>query len=413
MGVKIRCFIIKVVATVIILNTLDIIWAASFSSVMGVRGDFFGDPAYNDFDPNLTLKTYFAGSLNIVRNLILRAEISVATNDIIDESFFNKVPAYFQLDELSLNWRAHSGAVTNYLSFYVGNYEPGSGDNFLSRYLMCTPISSRLCDNWLGLNGSVITPKRAVGGVDIMRFTRAPVALGIYCDVNHVLDSSYVFNGAVRLGLAYRYFTMDFYGGVGLPLTDADSSNSYASLNRIYFRISSSIFIGNDVSGGLFLQGGICDVPIVKSESFTVDEDKIFAIFEPRFRGKAANANLTIFYIPDNVLAQQDNGVSFLYKNKTSGVSIDIFSNPVTIGLGRYVFGGVISASVPKRFSQYGDFFDSSLALNDSSLLIAPYFDVYLFKGVLRLMATVDASLCNSDDASHCFSISLGYKSRI
>lgn len=389
------------------------IYAASFSGMVGVRGDFFGDPIYSDFDGNLVLKTYFAGSLAIVPNLFLRAEVSVATSDIIDESFFNEVPATFQLDELSLTYRAYSGAVTNYLSFYVGNYEGEGSDNFLTRYLGMARLSSRLCDNFLGLNGATINPKRTVGGSDIMRFTAAPVALGIYCDVNHYLDSSYTFNGALRLAMAFRYFSMDFLAGVGMPLTDASDDLSYASLDRFYIKAAATMMIGNDVSGGLFIQGGLCDVPIIKDSDFTIDEDHVYFIFEPRFRGKAANANLSIFYVPDVVLSTINDPVSFLYRNKTSGVALDIFSNVVTIGSGHYTFGGIVSASVPKYFSQYDDFYYSDLALKDCKLLIAPYFDAHFFKGTLRFMVSVDAAQCNSTDAPHCFSITLGYKSKI
>lgn len=389
-------------------------YSASFSGKVGFRADFFGDPDYKSFDGNLLLKTYFSGSLNIVRDLFLRAEVSFLTKDIVDESFFNEVPATFQIDELSLSWRAHSGTVTNFLSLYLGNYEPVGAGNFLTRYLGVAPVMSRLLDSTLGLNGGVISPNRAVGGCDIMRFTAAPVALGLYFDVNHALDSTYVLNGSLRLAGAWRYFLFDIKGAVGLPLTDADDSTKYASLDRIYFRAAATIFLGNDVSGGVYMHGGFCDVPLTKSDNdFKLDENKIFFLFEPRIRGKRVNANITLFYVPDLVKPEVNQTDCFLFKNQTTGVALDIFSNPVNLKGVEWVFGVVASASVPKYLSKYDEFGYSDLALKGKSLLVAPYFLVGLFRGELRAELDLDIGKFNDTDGAHSFSVMISYKTKL
>lgn len=390
-----------ILISMLFLAAATCVHGVSFDGALGARLDFFGDPDAINFDPNLTITTFFSGCLNLARDLILRAEVSVASDDLIDEAIFNKTPATFLLDELSLSWRAYTGGVTNYLNFFVGNYEPIGGDNFLQRYLQSAPLESRLFDNWLGLNGSTVFALKGVGGSDVIQLTTVPIAIGIYVFVNHVFDDSYVLNGSLRFACATQYFTGDLTVGAGAPLTDAN--DTYASVSRIYLRAGASMLIGNAYSGGLFLQGGFADAPIAVHDSAPkINEDMVYFLVEPRVYSKKMCLNLSLFYLPQNAIEK------FLGEN-TFGVALDLFSNPTTIQGREYTFGGLVSASIPKYFSQLNkkDTFDTY------SLIIAPYFSADLFKGTLKLMLRFDIGKAVDDCAEKAFTISLGYKTKL
>lgn len=211
--------------------TIKTAGATSFSGFVGANLDLLSNQDSDSFDGQLKIQSFFSGELNIINNLILRAECFVATNDLIDNAIFNEAPATFKLNELSLLYRAQLGSLTNYLTFFIGDYEPMGSDIFLQRQFGIKSIASKITSGYIGLNSNIIYPMSGVGGADVLHFANAPIATGLYIYVNHALDKSYDLNAAWRFGFVTGNVMLDFVFGVGIPLVDNSESKSKKSKN--------------------------------------------------------------------------------------------------------------------------------------------------------------------------------------
>jgi hypothetical protein len=186
----------------------------TFSGYAGAKMDFYSVDT-EKFDPGLKIQSFFSGQFVFSQNIILNTEFSLATDDIIDNSIFKEAPASFKVDEISLVIRKQFSTATNYLSAFMGTYEPIGSDIFLRRQFGIQPIASKITESWLGLSGSIIYPMFGAGGADVIHFNSVPLATGIYAYVNHELEDSYVFNGDLRFAGNFRYFTFDLAAGIG------------------------------------------------------------------------------------------------------------------------------------------------------------------------------------------------------
>lgn len=93
---------------------------SNFSGQIGANGNFQSDSTSSSFDPTLTLDSCFSGQLDFSKNLIIRTEFSLKTNDIIGNGIFDETDAKFKINELSLTKRFLFGNFANYLSFFSG-----------------------------------------------------------------------------------------------------------------------------------------------------------------------------------------------------------------------------------------------------------------------------------------------------
>lgn len=393
--------------TVVIFTTISLPCnATSFTGSTGARLDFFSDPNKKDFDAQLMIKSFFQGQINLTKNLLLRAEVSIDTGDLIDASVFNPIDSIFQIDEISLVWKQSVGELTNYLSIFVGGFEPIGSDAFLRHHFALPSITSKLTDNWLGANGSTIHAQKSVGASEVIQWNGAPIAFGINININHALDDSYAFNGSLRFATALPYFIFDLQGGVGIPMIESD--NSFATVNRIYLSAGLNCLLGNRYTGGVFMQAGLQDLPIESGDTdLDIAEDSVYYIFEPRFFGRRASAAISLFYFPEPSIK------SLSYGTYSTGAVLDVFSNDVTIKARIYRFGAAVGMSFPKLFSDFEDFKDIDKAFDIYSATVSPYFEADLGQGTLRLMLKLDVGAIVEGDGEKSFQVSLGYKTRL
>ena len=68
------------------------------------------------------------------------------------------------------------------------------------------------------MDENLINEYRQSGWSDVIHFTSAPVATGLYVYVNHELDDSYVWNSDARFGCVFRFFAFDMACGIGVIL---------------------------------------------------------------------------------------------------------------------------------------------------------------------------------------------------
>lgn len=377
-----------------------------FSGFAGAKFDFNAKEDADTFEPQLKIQSFFAGQLNLSQNTIVHGEFSLSTNDIIDSSIFKETPATFQIDELSLVHRSQMVNATNYLSFFIGTYEPIGSDIFLRRQFGIQPISSKITESWLGLAGSVIYPLFGVGAADIVHFDSQPIATGLYLYLNNELDDCYVFNAAYRFACVYRFFTFDITAGIGIPLTSQKYADAFIVVDKVYWRGGFNMLVGNAYTTSLFVQGGISDIPFSKrGDDFTLDEEKTYLLIEPRFHAKQFQADLTLFSLPEDTVKE------FIFINDTLGANINVYTDNLYVKNKMFLFGINTSLSFPgKTFMDLGK--PADLFTDDFSVGITPYLELKLFNGELHTMLNVNVMDIVNDAWYKSFKISIGYKSQ-
>lgn len=397
----------KIAFITIIIATASFAFAnVSFSGFAGGKADFTSDTP-DKFNPDLRIQSYFSGQLNISEDIFARAEFSVATDDLIENSVFKKTPADFQIDELSIIFRRRLLDSSNYLSAFIGTYEPIGSDIFLRRQFGIQPIASRLMESWLGLAGSVIYPLFGVGFSDVIHFTVQPIALGTYIYVNHELDNSYVFNTDFRFACVYRLFTFDISAGLGVPLKQNNNDENILVVDTLYWRTGMNLLLGNTYTTSLFMQAGISSVPFKKHTSLQLsDFETAYILFEPRFRAKEFQVNITAYSLP------QETVDSSLFINDTLGLNIDVFTDNLYIKNKVFIFG--INSSLSFAGKDYLDFGRiTEFFKEDYTIAIAPYFSTSFYNGEFHTSLKTVVSDMIKNEWGTAFKLSIGYKSQL
>lgn len=397
----------KITLLLIVFASSSFVFAnVSFSGFAGGKADFSSDTP-EKFSPELKIQSYFSGQLSISEDLLARAEFSVATDDLIENSVFKKTPAEFQIDELSIIFRRRLLDSANYLSAFVGTYEPIGSDIFLRRQFGIQPVASRLMESWLGLAGSVIYPLFGVGISDVLHFNAQPIALGTYIYINHELDNSYVFNTDFRFACVYRLFTFDLSAGVGVPLKQNNSYENILVVDTLYWRTGMNMLIGNNYTTSLFIQAGISSVPFKKHTSLQLsDFENAYILIEPRFRAKEFQVNITAFSLPQETVS------SSLFINDTLGLNIDVFTDNLYIKNKVFVFG--INSSLSFADKDYLDFGRiTEFFKEDYTIAIAPYIATSFYNGEFHTSLKAVLSDMINNRWGTAFKLSVGYKSQL
>lgn len=376
-----------------------------FSGFAGAKGDFYSSEEDN-FDPALEIQSFFSGQFSLSKNLIMNTEFSLATDDLVKNSIFKESPARFRIDELSLIARQQLPSATNYLSFFVGTYEPIGSDTFLRRQFGIQPIASKITESWLGLSGSIIYPVFGVGGADVIRLNKAPIATGFYFYVNHELEDCYVLNSDLRFAGNYRYFTFDIAGGLGLPLKSNSEQDAFIIVDTIYWRAGTNILIGNAYTTSLFIQAGVSEVKFKKEdEEFKINEDTAYLLVEPRFRTKQSQIHLTLFSLP------QETVDDFIFITDTSGVNLNIFSDTLHLSNKTFTFGFNSAFTFPnKNLSDLVS--EPEKILDDYTITIAPYITTNFYNGEVHFMLQGRISDLLDEHYGSAFKVNLGYKTQ-
>lgn len=385
--------------------------AGFFSGYTGIKADLGFANAGGSFDMQLKLQSFFAGQFNLANNLIARAEFSIRTDDIIDNTIFNKTPADFKIDELSLIYRKQFLDSVNFFSVFAGTYEPIGSDLFLRRQFGIEAISSKITESWLGLSGSIVCPLFGIGISDIVCFSSTPVASGGYLYVNRENpDNNFVLNVDARFACAYQYFILDAAAGINSPMKNKNGAGEDVLLliDSLYAHAGITMLIGNNYTPcSLFMQAGVYDLPLEQgSDTFSFDIQSIYLLAEFRTHISSYQTMFAVFSLPSDTVSE------LLFIRDTLGCNLTICNPSVYIGAQRFEFGIHNTLSFKdKTYMDVQDFID--LFASVPTITASPYAAVKVGRGEFRTMLQVRISDLINNSPAAAFECSFGYKMQL
>lgn len=380
--------------------------ATSFSGYAGGKLNYAADPEEEDFNPDLKLQAFFAGQFNFSQNIWSHLEFSINTGDLLSQSIFHETESLFQIDEISVICRANLYNSANYISAFMGTYDPIGSDIFLQRYFNIKPIDSKLTESYLGLAGSILYPHFGIGISDVIKLYTAPIAFGGYIYVNHEDKDFYVINTDVRFATVLSYFTCDFAGGLGIPLADKyKGEDVIIAVEKAYWHAGTTILVGNNFTNSLFMQAGIYNASFKAKESAIVSPDDLYILFEPRFLIKNAHLNVSLYSLPEQTVSK------LLLVDDTLGVNLNFYSDASLASSNSLTYGAHLNVSlIDKHLPDLKNFKDFSS--EDLNITITPYLESQFLSGQIHLQASVRLMDFVRDRAGHAFSLDLGYRTK-
>ena len=241
-----------------------------------------------------------SGQLDFSGRLLLRGGIYIQTESIeFDTSDKN---AYFTLEEGSATYVFNLGNLTNYVSLFLGNYEPIGSDVFLQRQFGIKPISSQFTTSFNGLNGNTIYKMNGFGGAYTVHLNQN-MALGayIYKATNNNINYA---NTDLRFAGVFDKFTVDASVGLGFPIETTDDNNNKVIIliRTLTLHGGATVLIGNSYGNSVFIQAGIktliFDPNSTKSIGLSNDISNFYIFVEPRFVTPLVQLNMSFFVLP-------------------------------------------------------------------------------------------------------------------
>ena len=384
----------------------------SFSGYAGVKGDMYSKKDAERFDPVLVVQSYFAGQLNFFKNLLVRGEFSIETEDIIETGPFTGTSAQFCIDELSATYIKPFLGNTQYFSLFLGTYEPIGSDVFLQRQFGIEPITSLITQSWLGLKGSTAYPFYGTGGSYILHLSKHPIATGAYIYVNKEnSQSEYQLNLDWRFGTVNPWFTLDFAMGVGAPLLSKQGDKDVLLLiDTLYLHTGIDLLLGNKYSNSLFFQAGFSNLQIkAGDDAEQMTSNQVYLILEPRIVTKKFQAHITFFSVPNDTVEK------LIFVENSLGLNIAIFTENLPVKNQNITFGFHTTWSFKDK--DYRDIFDEKLDLitnfDNSSLKLSPFIGIPAMSGMLHAMIQARLTDLSGNSWQDAFKLSIGYKSHL
>ena len=386
--------------------TAGIYAQAAFSGYSGGKLNYAANPQSEEYDPDLSLQAFFQGQFNFSSNMWGHLEFSIDTEDFLGKELFHKTAASFKIDELSLIFKSQSDASSNYFSVFMGTYDPIGSDIFLQRYFGIKPIASKITESWLGLSGSVLYPHFGIGIADVKRFMNSPVALGGYAYINHEDKTYYVLNTDLRFACVYRYFSLDFAGGIGIPLSDSNNGQAaIAVIDKLYWHAGTTMLVGNNYTQSLFIQAGLFNVPFTKRNGTQVSPDDLYLLVEPRLLLDSAHVNLTAFSIPQETVDQ------LMFVDDTLGVNLNIYGDTFSLGANRFTLGTNFSFSfTDKTFMDLAQ--PLELMDGDFNVTMTPYLSTNFLSGELHTQFSIKFMKFATAKWYDAFTVDVGYTAK-
>jgi len=354
--------------------------AVPFFSGMAGAGLAF-QPVPNAFLPELYTDAFFAGQFDLTQNIILRADVSVYTDNILGDNILKNTPAYFSLDEVSLTYRGFLGVLSHYLSGFVGESDPIGSDLFLRRHFGIPAFGSKITETQRGITGTKIYPMSGIGGSYVLRLP-FNMASGVYLYYNktsllqnvpvvpdpadettpagegtaetvtipQMVDNESL-NIDMRFAGAWPVINLDFAAGFTLPFEKTDSNEQKVILliRRADLHTGLSMFIGSSYTSSLLFQAGI--IKLIFNPNETNNEkvlafEDVYILIEPRFVAKNVGFAFTLYNIPPEVSER------LFYISNPLGVNVSMYSSNIQI-LGKpSQFGVHVTLSVPQSTIQ-------------------------------------------------------------
>lgn len=383
--------------------------AATFSGFAGIKGDIESDKTADHFDPVMNLTGFFQGQLSLTQNLLFRSELSLKTADVIETKLIDDTEAVFKINELSLTYVKPFLAITQYFSFFFGNFEPVGTGQFLQRQFGIRPINSHITDNFSGLNCAMPFTINGIGGSYVAHVNDEPVAVGLYVYKNEENPEKIKqLNFDLRYGSVFKYLTVDSAIGIGAPLNSKNGSEDVILLiDELFLHTGFDILIGNPYMSSLYLQAGYANMPLkAGSSKQEISSDEIYMIVEPRIWTPKFEAHISFFSLPNEATEK----LEFIEKDNTLGLNVNIFTDKLYIKDRDFTFGFHSTLSFKNLYfmdlKHIKEFIDE-----DYMIKVSPYVSFPVMSGTLSFMLQTKISGFSSENMRDQFKLSIGYKS--
>ena len=380
---------------------------AAFSGYSGGKLNYSANAQAQDYDPDLCLQAFFQGQFNFNPNMWGHLEFSIDTEDFLGKELFHKTGANFKVDEISLIFKSQTEASANYLSLFMGTYDPIGSDIFLQRYFGIQPIASKITESWLGLAGSVLYPHFGIGIADVVKLYNEPIAFGGYVYLNHEDKDYYVLNADLRFASVLSYFTCDFAGGIGVPLADKyKGEDVFIAIDKVYWHAGTTMLIGNNFTNSLFMQAGIYNASFrAKQESSIVSPQDIYILLEPRFLLGNTHLNISLYSLPEQTVKK------LLLVEDTMGLNVNLFSSASLASSNSLTYGVHVCFSlIDKTIEDLKEI--QKITTDDLNVAITPYIESDFLSGQLHFQGSIRLMDFVREKASHAFSLDLGYRTK-
>lgn len=366
----------------------------------------------NVMDPDLKLQAFFAGQFNFTQNSWGRMELSIDTQDFINQSLFTSTDSSFQIDELSLTFRNQNLRMSNYFSAFMGTYDPIGSDIFLQRYFPVGEIASNLTNSWLGLDGSILYPHFGIGISDVIRLYNQPIAFGGYVYFNHEDKKYYVLNSDLRFACNYRYFTCDFATGIGAPLSNKfKGQDVIIAIDKLYWHCGTTLLVGNSYTQSFYALAGIFNIELRAKKHIdpeTLIKDT-YLLLEPRFIMGQNHLNITLFTLPADTVKK------IQYIDDTLGINFNFYSDnllstssPLTIGCHAQLSFTNKNLTNIKEFNTF-----FSKQANCFNVNIMPYVTTGFLSGQLNGMLKINCMKFAKNAWYEAITADIGYKCKM
>ncbi len=376
-----------------------------FSTSSGVLSDFKKPDETKDLQLNLT--GFFTAQLNLNNNLIFRGECSIITEDIIGTGLFNDTNAAFCIDELSLTYIKPFLGNTQYISTWIGTYEPVGGDTFIRRIFGLQPFTPFLTESWLGIRKPNAYAFYGTGFSYTLQFGAKPLATGTYIYVNKEnLNNDYQLNLDLRGTANIDRAFVDFSFGLATPFSTKNGDQDVIILvNELFLHGGIEADIGNPYTTNIYFTSGFDNLPLTANSTHKIESKDFYFFIEPRFAVDNDCLSFSFFNIPDDKLNK------FFLIQDNLGLSFALTSNNAHIANLDLAIGINSTLSYPgKDFLDVLKPMDNFKAENWNFSLI-PFVNINLKKNIIKMLLVNKLNKVASDQLSYQSDFYLGFKS--
>lgn len=373
----------------------------AFSGETGGNLKFFSETASTQFNPQITLDTYFSGQTLFTPHAWFRMGFSVNAGNLCRPSALENTLAGFNLDEISLSFHSSAKKINNYFTMYLGNTDSFGTDILFGRLFNKSSVVSRITLPEYGYGYNLLLNQSGIGFQDLIRFEK-PVALGFYAYGNYVETGFYKVNGDLRFTGSTRLFSFDMKAGAEYSIVTKSAAISPLP-EKLNWSAGLEMLLGNSHTQGLFLQASVKNGSI-SIPYLTAKIDDIFVLIEPRLLIKSARIHLTAFSVPDAAVAEMP-----LIQGNT-GINLNIFydsmgnrSNGMNLGINASLsFANINLMNLQDVVTEF--------LAKSYNILITPYYEGNVLEGKLKISANVDLMKILQKDYLHCAGINFGWK---
>lgn len=373
--------------------------AGGSTGVSGITGD----------NPDFTIpfNAFAAAQLNLGSWGIFRANLGLASKNLIGGNLFTGQDATLKMNEVSLVLTKSGNAIKNYFGFYFGTYEVVGQDEFLQRQFGIEPFTSMVTRNATTLStGIPLYDNYGTGFSYIMNFADAPGVLGFNFYINETSAKIFKINLDIRTAWITKLLTIDLCGGLGVPIQNQGTETEILLLiDTLYAHGGVSLLLGNRYTHSLFIQAGIQNLELIKGSSPSSFEgiDDLSLLVEARIYSKEFKTRVTAYSLHKETIKDM------FYLQDTLGVVLSLYSDTIPVKnnnmtMGTYIIGSLSDQSLADVIST-----TAFATIPKINVYLTPFVSIPVADGEMELMGQL-GGLDIVNNLHFSFQAKIGYK---